>query len=238
MKCSSTACAVGLFAGLALAAPAPTLVERQQSSICGEYAIETTGSYTLFDNTWGQADASSGSQCSTLGALSDNSVSWSTSWTWAQASGSNDVISYANVEGAVNEVQLSTISSLATTWDWTYSAGSDIVADVSYDLFTSATAGGTQEYEIMIWLAALGGTIPITSTGSPVSTTTIAGISWSLYTGPNTATNTEVYSFVASSTTNSFSGDLMDFFAYLQDQNLISYDQYLITVGAGTEAFT
>jgi xyloglucan-specific endo-beta-1,4-glucanase len=43
--------------------------------------------------------------------------------------------------------------------------GSDIVADVSYDIFTSSTSGGASEYEIMVWLAALGGAGPISSTG-------------------------------------------------------------------------
>lgn len=33
--------------------------------------------------------------------------------------------------------------------------GSDIVADVSYDLFSSSTASGSANYEIMVWLGAL-----------------------------------------------------------------------------------
>lgn len=52
---------------------------------------------------------------------------------------------------------------MQSTFDWTYS-GSGITADVSYDLFTSSTASGSNEYEIMIWLAALGGAGPISST--------------------------------------------------------------------------
>lgn len=38
--------------------------------------------------------------------------------------------------------------------------GTSIVANVAYDLFTSSTASGSAEYEIMIWLAALGGAGP------------------------------------------------------------------------------
>lgn len=55
-----------------------------------------------------------------------------------------------------DDFTLSDISSMESTWDWTYT-GSDIVADVAYDIFTSSTAGGSNEYEIMIWLAAIGG---------------------------------------------------------------------------------
>ena len=71
------------------------------------------------------------------------------------------------------------------------------MADVSYDMFTSSSATGSDEYEIMIWLTALGGAGPISSTGSPIATPTIDGVGWKLYSGPNG--DTTVYSFVASS---------------------------------------
>jgi len=45
---------------------------------------------------------------------------------------------------------------MQSTFDWTYT-GSNVVADVSYDMFTSSKAGGSNEFEIMVWLAALGG---------------------------------------------------------------------------------
>jgi xyloglucan-specific endo-beta-1,4-glucanase len=51
---------------------------------------------------------------------------------------------------------------MQSSWSWSYT-GSDLVADVSYDMFTSSSAGGSNEYEIMIWLAALGGAGPISS---------------------------------------------------------------------------
>lgn len=88
----------------------------------------------------------------------------------------------------------------------------------------------------MIWLAALGGAGPISSTGSPVSTPTIAGISWKLYSGPNG--NTTVYSFVAASEVTSFSGDLKLFFTYLANNFGYSTSQYVTSIGAGTEPFT
>ena len=120
-----------------------------------------------------------------------------------------------------------TVNSYSTT---------DIVADVSYDMFLSSTADGSNEYEIMVWLAALGGAGPISSTGSAVATTTIAGVEFKLYSGPNG--DTTVYSFVATSTTTSFSADLLDFFTYLIDNEGLSSSLYLIDVQAGTEPFT
>lgn len=114
--------------------------------------------------------------------------------------------------------------------------GSDIVADVAYDLFTSSSADGDEEYEIMIWLAALGGAGPISSTGSAIATPTVGGQSWSLYSGPNGQMT--VFSFVASSTTEDFSADLNDFLKYLQEEQGMPSSQYLTHVQAGTEPFS
>lgn len=119
---------------------------------------------------------------------------------------------------------------------YSYTYSGTPVADVAYDLFTSSSASGDSEYEIMIWLAALGGAGPISSSGSAVATTTIGGVSFKLYSGPNGSTT--VYSFVADSETTSFDADLMDFFSYLEQNQGFSTSQYLTTVQAGTEPFT
>jgi xyloglucan-specific endo-beta-1,4-glucanase len=37
-------------------------------------------------------------------------------------------------------------------------------------MFTSSSASGSNAYEIMVWLAALGGAGPISSNGSPIVT--------------------------------------------------------------------
>jgi xyloglucan-specific endo-beta-1,4-glucanase len=65
---------------------------------------------------------------------------------------------------------------------------------------------------------------------------TIAGVSFKLYSGPNGSTT--VYSFVAVSEATSFSGDLLDFYTYLIDNEGFSSSQYLTTLEAGTEPFT
>lgn len=82
-------------------------------------------------------------------------------WSWAGAA--NNVKSYPNVVVTAAAKQLSAISSITSAWAWTYD-GKDVVADVAYDLFTSSTAAGDEEFEIMIWLAAIGGAGPISST--------------------------------------------------------------------------
>lgn len=107
---------------------------------------------------------------------------------------------------------------------------------MSYDLWLAGSSGGTNEYEIMVWLAAIGGAGPISSTGSAVATPTIAGSSWSLYSGTNG--DTTVYSFVASSQIENFSGDMMEFFTYLVENQGLSSSKWITSLQAGTEPFT
>jgi xyloglucan-specific endo-beta-1,4-glucanase len=64
---------------------------------------------------------------------------------------------------------------------------------------------------------------------------TIASHTFNLYKGPNG--DTTVYSFLPTSgEITSFSGNLMEFFTYLIDNEGLSSSQYLTSVGAGTEA--
>lgn len=147
---------------------------------------------------------------------------------------------YPNVVANVSPKKLSAISSMKTSWSWSYSTSS-IVADVAYDLFTSSSATGSNENEIMVWLAAYGGAGPISATydasgkPTPVATVTLAGYSWKLYKGSNGVN--EVYSFLpaSGSTISSFSGDLKVFISYLTSNQGLSSSQYLISAGAGTE---
>lgn len=111
-----------------------------------------------------------------------------------------------------------------------------MVADVAYDLFTSSSADGDEEYEIMIWLAALGGAGPISSTGSTIGNPTVGGTTWDLYKGPNGQMT--VYSFVAPSSVENFSADLVDFLKYLQESQGLPSSQFLTHVQAGTEPFS
>ncbi|KAI0485696.1 family 12 glycosyl hydrolase [Xylaria cf. heliscus] len=218
------------LAGLALATPTPT-VDKRATTFCGQWDSVQTGSYIVYNNLWGQSSGT-GSQCTTVNSLSGNSVAWSTSWTWS--GGQYNVKSYANAVVQTSAKKISAISTMPTTWKYSYT-GSNMVANVAYDLFTSSSASGSSEYEVMVWLAALGGAGPISSSGSPVATPTIAGVSWKLYDGWNG--NMHVFSFVASSQVTSFSGDLKAFLSYLTSNQGMSTSQYVTSIGAGTEPF-
>ena len=102
-------------------------------------------------------------------------------------------------------------------------------------LGTSPTASAS--YEVMVWLGALGGAGPISSSGAPIATPTIGSTTFNLYKGPNGAMT--VFSFVAQNKqTTSYSGDLMGFFKYLENTQGVPSSQYLQSIGAGTEPFT
>lgn len=114
--------------------------------------------------------------------------------------------------------------------------GHDIVANVAYDLFASSTDGGDYEYGFVIWLDALGGSGPISATGSSIAIATLADNSWDVYQGTNSQMT--VFSFVATETINSFCGDLIDFVDYLTGNQGVSGSQRIQSVGAGTGPFT
>ncbi|ORY55263.1 cell 12a endoglucanase [Pseudomassariella vexata] len=221
-----------VLAGAALASPTRTL-EARSTQICGQWDSVATGTYTVYQDLWGESYADSGSQCTTVESLSGNTLAWSTSWTWS--GGSTSVKSFANTVTTVSQKAISSISSMPSKWSWSYT-GSSIVADVAYDLFTGSSASGSAEYEVMIWLAAIGGAGPISSTGSTIATPTIAGTTWNLYSGPNG--DMTVFSFVAPSQVTSFDGDIMDFVNYLIQSQGMSSSQILQSIGAGTEPFT
>lgn len=112
-----------------------------------------------------------------------------------------------------------------TTWKWSQSTSGSIVADVAYDLWTSSSAGGSNENEIMIWLANINAG-PISSQwgsdGKPVpvaSNLSLGGHTWNLYTGSNGAN--KVFSFLPTSgTITDFSADLKPFFTVSHTRSL------------------
>lgn len=75
-----------------------------------------------------------------------------------------------NVSHVLSELglTLATVSSAPTAWSWTYtSAGSDLVADVSYDVWlsedsTCSTSASCSTYEIMVRLTMVSVTWKLT----------------------------------------------------------------------------
>jgi xyloglucan-specific endo-beta-1,4-glucanase len=104
-----------VFSAAAVAVPTATL-DKRATTICGQWDSVVTGTYTVYQDLWNEAQATSGSQCTTVNSLSGTTVAWSTSWTWA--GGSNQVKSYANAVVTSTKKQISAISSIPSTWKW------------------------------------------------------------------------------------------------------------------------
>ncbi|KAL1872116.1 hypothetical protein Daus18300_004485 [Diaporthe australafricana] len=230
MKFTAEIASIVLAATSAMAAPS---AKRSEQISCDSFGSKTAGAYVVYHNNWGSSSATSGSQCTSFDSIDGTTVAWETNWSWE--GGSTSVKSYSNAALENVNKQLSAVSSIPSTWKWTYS-NTDIVADVSYDLWLAPTSGGTNSYEIMVWLAAYGGAGPISSTGSAIATPTIGSNSFKLFSGPNG--DTTVYSFVADSTIEDFSGDMMDFLNYLVQNEGVADSNYITSLQAGTEPFT
>ncbi|KAJ6190739.1 hypothetical protein N7519_000760 [Penicillium mononematosum] len=205
---------------LALAAMGDAASVRRAAEICEQYGTTKAGDFTIFNNLWNLAKDPNAKQCTGVDSSNGNTIAWHTKYSWG-GEAKNEVKSFANAASA-NHL-------------WNSYSSTDIVADVAYDLFLSSTPDGSEEYEIMVWLAALGGAGPISSTGKAIATVTISGSEWDVWVGPNGQMT--VYSFVAKSTMNKYDGDLLDFFKYLIKDQGLDNSKYLKTVQAGTEPF-
>ncbi|KAJ3022899.1 hypothetical protein HKX48_004943 [Thoreauomyces humboldtii] len=231
-----------LVATLAVSvAASPVLVDRADASVIltGQWDthVVTNKNYVIENNLWGaKSPGVTGWQTTTVDTTSSDVV-WSTSYQWA--GNNNGVKSYANAARATNlGQQLSSITSIPTQWKWHYpSASSNLVADVSWDLWLSPEANGSgaspsSSYEIMIWLSARGGAGPA---GSQVATAHIHGAQWKLFKG--TVSTWTVYSFVAPEEYQNYKGNLLPFFTYLIQSQGLPSNHYFVQAQAGTEPF-
>ncbi|KAG6830172.1 hypothetical protein H0H92_001902 [Tricholoma furcatifolium] len=236
--------AIAALAPFVLSVPTNELTKRQSidtTTHCGQWDTVVAGQYTLYLDQWGESGATSGSDCATLTSLSGTTIAWNTNWTWTGGTGVKSFTNIALDDGL--NVQLSTLKSIPTTWDWSQANTGTVVADVAYDIFTSATSGGSNAYEIMIWLANYNAG-PISynydSSGNPEPVATgisLGGQTWDLYYGDNGSNY--VYSFLpatSGTTVTSFSADINEFLQYLVTNESLSSAQYLTTLQAGTEA--
>ncbi|KAL8687979.1 MAG: hypothetical protein Q9218_005996 [Villophora microphyllina] len=221
----------------AFAAPSSLypLYPRDAASTCDAYAPVVSGPYEVQNDAWGAIPG--GSQCVQLGNAASGALSWSTTFNWG---GSKDAIkAYPNAQAKTSTPcqPLNAYKTMQSSWSWSFD-NENISGDVSYDAFLNPDCDGPGDkhvYEVMVWLAQLGGLNPI-GFGTPVaSSVPLAGSSWKLYKGKNDATQTTVFSFIADSTIKDFEGDLMEFFNYLTKEQNVDASLKVTSVQAGTE---
>ncbi|KAF5328332.1 hypothetical protein D9619_013358 [Psilocybe cf. subviscida] len=160
--------------------------------------------------------------------ISGNNVQWFTIYDWAGAP--QNVKSYANLDLRVGlGKKLSAIGSIPVTWSYKYSAvSSNLVADVSYDMWLSKAAGTTG--------ASSSSTFEVAQpAGSKIGTASVNGLDWELWKGP--VSTWTCISFVAPHEITNFKSDLKPFFNYLVQHQGIPSSQFLVQAQAGTEPF-
>ncbi|KAL9067547.1 MAG: hypothetical protein Q9161_006825 [Pseudevernia consocians] len=196
----------------------------------------STGTFTIGADEWGSSYGT-GSQCSQINGLNGNSLAWQTTWSWAN--GDSNVKSYTHVNSSTTSCeQIGAINSIPTTWSWSYT-GSAIRANVAYDTFVGASCSGTPSYEVMVWLGEFGNVFPLSNNGYPPTPTAspiVGNTQFNLIVGTNEATT--VYTFVAVANATDYSGDLLDFYKYLETNENFPTTNYVQSIQAGSEVWT
>ncbi|KAG7119084.1 Endoglucanase cel12C like protein [Verticillium longisporum] len=209
-----------------------TVLTSMAALVAAAPAVEPTKTQSIDKRDEPLRTATSGSQCTLVDGITNNLAKWSSTWSWA--GGNLHVKSYSNAVLQAPAARVSAVASIPSKWQWSYT-GTGVVANVAYDLFTSSDCSAKPEYEVMIWLAALGGAGPISATGKPIATVTISGVSWQLYKGAHSQMT--VFSFVATKQQTNYNGDVADFIKYLAASQGLPGSQCLYSIGAGTEPF-
>ena len=200
--------------------------------------------YYLFNNLWG-ADTGSGSQCTWSAASEKSPMAWGTQWNWDGPE--HTIKSYAamvwgwhwgwKVSNCGLPVQLSSLKSLCSTWEFELTHTIPGGTNVTYDIWLSDNPQADNENptgEVMVWLYKIGEITPI---GSEVDRVMIEGVQWRLWKGAHPVSGWPVYSFIREENTNRQTLDLVHFFQHLAAFGL-SQSNYLLGVQAGPEIFT
>jgi xyloglucan-specific endo-beta-1,4-glucanase len=119
--------------------------------LCEQYSYLANEGYEFNNNRWGQ-DLGSGDQCTHVDWTNSEGAGWHVDWSWS--GGKDNVKTFPNSALQMKEKRLmSQISTMQSAAAWSYE-GTDIRADVAYDLFTAADPShdpSSGEYELMIW---------------------------------------------------------------------------------------
>ncbi|HXT97618.1 MAG TPA: hypothetical protein VN853_15055 [Polyangia bacterium] len=144
---------------------------------------------------------------------------------------------YHNVYGPyTSPKQISAINSVPSSWQFTVPTG-NVKYDVSYDIWINQSGGNPTQpdgntLELMVWLDETSNVVPA---GSKVTTATIAGTTWNVYTGM--VSTWHYIAYQRSASTAPFNNvDLKAFMTDAATRNVgATTSWYLLSVEAGFE---
>jgi xyloglucan-specific endo-beta-1,4-glucanase len=197
------------------------------------------GNYLIQNDEWNLGAGPGGWQQICTGSASNNS--WSAEWWWP--SGSGGVKAYPAIVsgweyGAYSPnhlgfpVLVSANDPINTTV--TYNMYGNNQYDAAYDLFFSpSTNPSAPSAELMVWLS-YSGTQPIGTRVAQAVTLGNESGTWDIWQGNNGQWN--VWSFVKTSQTTSFSGELQPFLYFVAySRNWLPQNYYLLDIQFGVE---
>jgi hypothetical protein len=183
----------------------------------------SNGGYTIYNNVW--APTGYGPQTIWANSYSNWGV-------WSQQPNTGGVKSYPNSSKYVGEA-ISSLNSCTSSFNVTPPSGG--VYESTYDIWTNNNAN-----EIMLWMNTQGNPQPISfnynakGQAVPVYTNvSVGGYTWNIYKGNNGSN--AVFSFVATSPTNSGTVDVKAIINWLSNQDWVSGTQTLGNVQFGFE---
>ncbi|KAI3399595.1 hypothetical protein diail_6234 [Diaporthe ilicicola] len=179
------------------------------------------------------------------GSGDDQTLHWNSVWDIDESVSTNVVKGYSFIGLTQNlETQLSAISSIPTTYEWTITNTTAYKGNVVYDFMTSDTKGdstSSNAQELMLWLHWAGGQVPIGYADGAVATLSLFGKDgWNLYQGKNTDTGITVSSLLAPENNmyqGNFTGDIKDWLTAMSTQGIFSISTYVNVGNAGTEPY-
>ncbi|KAK0130066.1 hypothetical protein ONS96_000603 [Cadophora gregata f. sp. sojae] len=224
--------------------------------------------FMLNPNQWGYTEGEPGAMC--MNVTSRNNGTYSTpstappftvTWSYPPGPATQPVHAFPNVQVITGlPALLSTIKTIALSTQWTYGVGNTaaettskedlttnaVNTNVAIDMFLdadlkSAENSSLANYEVMVWFATFGSAAqPIGLDKGAVSTESINGTTFNLYTGQNSLLQ-NVLTWVAATTTETFFGDIAPLLTKLDTipkANFTSAGLYIGHLGMGTEAFS
>jgi xyloglucan-specific endo-beta-1,4-glucanase len=214
------------------------------ASTCTDFGTIFVSKYFLNNNVWGQDSSPSGWNC-IWNSNSTSPLNWGTSYNWPVNGNPYSVKAYPAVISGWHWGTWSNGSGLPTRiWDnkavntgASFSISNPGVQNVAYDCWFHTISNPTWQNnptdELMIWTARYGGAGPL---GTFQGNATIAGATWAVYRG-NIGWN--VFSFVRTSNTTSWSFNIRDFIHYVvYTKGWMANSKYLTSVQFGTEVFS
>ncbi|OAA54359.1 xyloglucan-specific endoglucanase [Niveomyces insectorum RCEF 264] len=224
--------------------------------------------FTLNPNQWGWDPSEGGGLCMNVTTY-DNSTyptkttapAWSITWEYPPGPETQPVHAFPNVlvDGGVFPATVASLAHIGFDVRWSYGVGNttapttneaslaaeSLNANVAVDMFLDSNkknAGNSSKaaYEVMVWFADFGSAAqPIGLQTGAVTTETVNGTTFSLYSGQNGLKQT-VLTWLASETTDTFSGDLRPLLTKLFTLNEATYPSetdYLGYFAFGSEAY-